>query len=61
MSESDSLPDSSCRGLGMPSFVFSLATGSTGMFNANDRERNLPFTKANAFYLYHERTLIVQD
>ena len=45
----------------MPSFVFSLATGSTGMFNANDRERNLPFTKANTFYLYHERTLIVQD
>ncbi|KAF8510333.1 hypothetical protein JB92DRAFT_444510 [Gautieria morchelliformis] len=33
------------KGVGMPSFVFNLATGSSGMFNASDRERDLPFTK----------------
>ncbi|KAF8589710.1 hypothetical protein K439DRAFT_1628488 [Ramaria rubella] len=33
------------KGLHQPSFVFNLSTGHSGMFNVNDRERDLPFTK----------------
>jgi hypothetical protein len=36
--------------MGVPNFVFNLATGSSGMFNAADRERDLPFTKANILH-----------
>lgn len=34
-------------GVSVPNFVFNLSTGASAMFNAADRERDLPFTKAS--------------